>query len=519
MSEDNFNLNVHSSFINLSTNLHLLQNTLESTLSEFPGLATHEIHIPVSLIKEINNNEILLRECINIVIKQTRKVSSILKDNILNEIYLSKDIFNNKIKNLDHNISSVMSISTNLINTSSVSINNIKNFEKKNIVANHINFETQIRKFVQEISYLILNIKSNLIEISSLINELNIAITSERYEFSEYLKESFQRKISQDAQLLFKKIENNSNKIISNYEFEVKKVQDEYSKVLNDFNLLKESFENSEKTNKELLLKLSNYDKKLSENLENKNKDINIKMNEKFSEIDSSCNTKLAEIESSCNTKLTEIESSCNTKIEEIDATYMTAKNTYKQFSKLAEGAALLSLTDNYNLKAKEEQAEYKKFRGYTSYALYAAIGCTILILGIPIVEYWAENPPVNTNYFTVLTRLTISFMFFVLALFFSKQAAKHYECYQENNRTYLQLSSLEPFIANMTPDEQKEIRKGLIPSYFNQGTDGKFAAKGDEVDLPTNIHAIVNRAFDLVGEKKEPKAAENTATDTKASV
>ena len=61
--------------------------------------------------------------------------------------------------------------------------------------------------------------------------------------------------------------------------------------------------------------------------------------------------------------------------------------------------------------------------------------------------------------------------------------------------------------------------RKGLIPSYFNQSADGKFAAKGDEVDLPTNIHSIVNRVFDLVGEEKEPKTAENTATETKASV
>ena len=106
--------------------------------------------------------------------------------------------------------------------------------------------------------------------------------------------------------------------------------------------------------------------------------------------------------------------------------------------------------------------------------------------------------------------------MFFVLALYTSKQAAKHYECYQENHRTFLQLAALEPFMTRMSHDEQKEIRKGLIPSYFNQGSDGKFTAKGDEVDLPTNMYAIVNRAFDLVSEKKEPKAAESTVAESK---
>ena len=106
--------------------------------------------------------------------------------------------------------------------------------------------------------------------------------------------------------------------------------------------------------------------------------------------------------------------------------------------------------------------------------------------------------------------------MFFVLALYFSKQAAKHYECYQENHRTFLQLAALEPFMANMTLEEQKEIRKSLIPSYFNQSVDGKFAIKGDEVDM-SKMFTFMDKLSNLVpGNKKQVNEASNDAGSQK---
>ncbi|MFW2805155.1 hypothetical protein ACN6Q0_20190, partial [Acinetobacter baumannii] len=106
--------------------------------------------------------------------------------------------------------------------------------------------------------------------------------------------------------------------------------------------------------------------------------------------------------------------------------------------------------------------------------------------------------------------RLSISIMILVLALFFSKQAAKHYECYQENNRTFLQLAALEPFIANMSHEDQLAIRKQLIPTYFNQNADGKFASKGEEVDISTNVHSLLSQTLTLLAEKKDQKPSTN---------
>lgn len=188
----------------------------------------------------------------------------------------------------------------------------------------------------------------------------------------------------------------------------------------------------------------------------------------------------------------------------------------HSDFLTIVSNAGIYKLTENYKLKADEEKKDYKLNMWLTIGAIALAIIATIIVIIIPVIEHWKAIPPVPMDYFTLFARLSISIMFFVLALYTSKQAAKHYECYQENHRTFLQLAALEPFMARMTPDEQKEIRKGLIPSYFNQSADGKFAAKGDEVDLPTSMHAIVNRLIDVVAEKKEPKPAESPVAETK---
>jgi len=147
--------------------------------------------------------------------------------------------------------------------------------------------------------------------------------------------------------------------------------------------------------------------------------------------------------------------------------------------------------------------------------AIVLAIIATIVVITIPIIEHWKANPPVDMDYFTLFARLSISIMFFVLALYTSKQAAKHYECYQENHRTFLQLAALEPFMTRMSHDEQKEIRKGLIPSYFNQGSDGKFAAKADEVDM-SMMFTFMDKLSNFSQNKKDDNTTEIKATEAK---
>lgn len=189
-------------------------------------------------------------------------------------------------------------------------------------------------------------------------------------------------------------------------------------------------------------------------------------------------------------------------------------EKTHSDFKNLVENAGIYNLTENYSKKAEEEKEQYITYRAYTTWAIIAAIATTIIVLGIPIFEYWGVSQPINTGYLTILSRLSISVMFFVLALYLSKQAAKHYECYQDNHKTFLQLAALEPFITNMSDEDKLAIRKELIPIYFSQGNDTKYSPKGDEVDFSSNVTSIINKLIDKVDLKKSETEPSKSNSD-----
>lgn len=217
-----------------------------------------------------------------------------------------------------------------------------------------------------------------------------------------------------------------------------------------------------------------------------------------------------------------ELDLSKDTLISKIDNAIFDAHEKSKEietlhynFKSLVEKAGIYDLTKNYKDKAEEEQKEYKAFRKFTAWSIIAAIVSTLLIFIIAFFEHYFSGNNNQTNYLLLASRLSISVMFFVLAFYLSKQAAKHYECYQDNHRTFLQLAALEPFMARMTPDEQKEIRKGLIPSYFNQSADGKFAAKADEVDM-SMMFTFMDKLSNFGQNKKDTKVDNSATTEIK---
>ncbi|MNE18619.1 hypothetical protein D3C80_1116650 [compost metagenome] len=204
-----------------------------------------------------------------------------------------------------------------------------------------------------------------------------------------------------------------------------------------------------------------------------------------------------------------QLETITNEKITVIDQSYQNAQTNYEKFKDLVEKAGIYNLIVNYKEKAQEENDEYKRFRKYTNRAIYWAIGTAFVMFLISWGEIALTGK--DTNLFFFIYRMSISLMFFVLAFYSSKQASKHYECFQDNNRTYLQLAALEPFMEKMSEDEKKEIRKNLVPIYFSQSSEGKYSSKGDEVTLPADLKGFAEKLIDvgkglLDKAKDEPK-------------
>lgn len=320
------------------------------------------------------------------------------------------------------------------------------------------------------------------------LEKLNNKILEIEEKINEYSDSNYQKRLEEDTNLILKKFENQISNLIKTYENQVKRFNLDIKDSTESINIAKGNVENVELKNSELSSKLSGYERRLQQITDSRAEDIKIVLQE----------------------KLDNLETITNEKISAIDQSYLNAQKNHQKFKELVEKAGVYNLIVNYKEKAEEEKKEYKTYRKYTSRALYWAIGFTIFILGIPLVEHWLASQPVSIDYYSILVRLTISLMFLVLALFFSKQAAKHYECHQENNRTFLQLAALEPFMANMSPADQLAIRKQLVPTYFNQNADGKFASKGDEIDISTNMHNLLSQVISVVAERKDPKPSTN---------
>lgn len=351
-----------------------------------------------------------------------------------------------------------------------------------------------------EIEIILTNfIKKNKTTFAIFIRSLKAILKSLKLSFNQHqvsISESFRSALDKEIEIISKNFIHERGVIINGFKIDMQTLKEDLNLEKNNINQLIKS------SNSELTLL-----KKGLETVQENSFDLTNKINEYSNKVNNLIGNKAAELNKSLDEYIEVLKSSYDIKIKEINDSYENAKKNYQNFSALAERAGIYGLTQNYAKKAKEEKIEYQDYRRYTTFAILAAIATTVTIILIPIIEHWGMSITLDSNYYyTLMARLTISIMFFVLALYLSKQASKHYECYQENHRTYLQLAALEPFINRMSDEEQLNIRKSLIPIYFNQNKEGKFASKEDEIKLPQVISHLKNlRPLSKVNNQNKP--------------
>lgn len=392
--------------------------------------------------------------------------------------------FNEELVELTKNLSSEYQILNEKINLLHISATAVNNSIDLNI--NNINFAIFLNENFKDLSTNSETLLFCLDEIDIIIKKILLLSHSLKYKYYNILEEKYITRFRNESEILFKNFQANANRFLTETVHQSKKIKTDYENLHTDYTFVKKEIDElTEKTN-ELKKVYSGFEKRLQQLADSRSEDIQLVLEDKLKELE----------------RLNE------DKIDLIDTSYQQAKLNYEDFTKLVEMSGTYVLTDNYKIKSNEEKKDYITNRRWTVASISLAIFTTVIVIGLPIYEYWKANPPVETNYYTIFARLTISIMFFVLALYTSRQAAKHYECYQENHRTYLQLAALEPYISRMTPEEQKEIRISLIPILFSQSSDGKFASKGDEVGLPESFTAAIEKLIDTV---KEVKAGQNS--------
>lgn len=469
----------------------------------------------VSLFNQVSENEI---QDINIELVDQIKTISTTNNKIRSSIYSirhtflsleSNQISQNFEKSLKSKFSTIrvqISNINNILNEFDYGIEEInhpflhkissKDFE---VSSKPLSFYVDLKPFeIRDSRIKSLTIKNNEIYKKTLLlledfSKIKIEILDLKNKISEKNNFDYIERFKEDTDLILKKYELYINNITNKLENRIGNIHLNHTELVNNHNLLKSGLESS-------LTSLSNLNER-TQNIELEFSKILDTQTEKVeTDLNGSRNALMEIVES--------IKTDANTKLDEINTAHADFKN-------LVEKAGIYELTQNYKIKADEEKKDYKLNMWLTIGAIALAIIATIAVITIPIIEHWKASPPVPTDYFTLFARLSISIMFFVLALYTSKQASKHYECYQENHRTFLQLAALEPFMTRMSHDEQKEIRKGLIPSYFNQSADGKFASKGDEVDMAM-MFTFMDKLSNFGQSKKDTKPGESVAAETK---
>lgn len=417
------------------------------------------------------------------------KPNTVIKRN--NEFTYISNYFKNNFKNEINN--RIQETITFILNISDLFQNLILNENKKE----NIDFlESQIKStselLVQKKQDILNSLDDLLSRTCESISSLDISVPKNfKNSDAEYIS-----RIKEETNLLLKQYKNEIFNLNEKYENEFNNFKLDQEKIIKSSELIKINVEAGFNNLKLLNERIQNIELEFS-------KIIGVESTKVKKDLDNSREALIGVVDS--------ITIEATTKLNEINTAHSDFKN-------LVEKAGIYELTQNYKTKANEEKKDYKLNMWLTIGAIALAIIATIAVITIPIIEHWKASPPVAMDYFTLFARLSISIMFFVLALYTSKQAAKHYECYQENHRTFLQLAALEPFMTRMSHDEQKEIRKGLIPSYFNQGLDGKFAAKGDEVDMAM-MFTFMDKLSNFSQNKKDPKVVDNPANETKPQV
>lgn len=488
------------------------------------------------LLQKINSEIESYRTAFSNIENLQTIIIQVLPENIRNKVISINDFKaqDNQITLKINNISNLAHIIKNQFE-----VNVFKYVSEKFIEEFHINLKSLVsifednKKYLLEVSQLIdsyyrRNESYNIIHKEILEHGENTAIQNINQSLVTMLES--RKTIYQDLVLIenaFKNLNSDFNQLITiNDEVKlrenlinenlVEKIEAEKERLTKVFNHETSRLFNSAKTS------LSNFDldlktakdsvKNLKDSVDSGIKDLSI-LNDRAEKIDLELSKRISEKMLTVNEVLEknskEITQNLEQKLRDIDEQYNALRNkvfakstrirnAHNDFIRLVERAGIYELTQNYKEKAVEEKKDYNFFSWATIIAISLAIITTIVIIAIPIVEHWKANPPIETNYYTILARLSISLMFFVLAVYTSKQSAKHYECYQENHRTFLQLAALEPFMARMSEEEQKTIRKGLIPIYFNQNAEGKFATKGEELGMQFNMQAFVEKFFEV---------------------
>ncbi|MDY6451592.1 hypothetical protein [Acinetobacter faecalis] len=140
---------------------------------------------------------------------------------------------------------------------------------------------------------------------------------------------------------------------------------------------------------------------------------------------------------------------------------------TSRKFNEFISDETSIKLTDNFKAKASTEKKWYYVFNATSAIIIGVAIWMSYSSLTEFAKNHAEDFTQLDLYYLAI--RLLFSFLIFATVAFTNKLANKHYYHWKKNESTYLKLTALKSFIADMSPEKQQEIHEKLIDVYFGK--------------------------------------------------
>lgn len=167
-------------------------------------------------------------------------------------------------------------------------------------------------------------------------------------------------------------------------------------------------------------------------------------------------------------TDLTSFKSAETSKVDTaINDLQQSAKATISEIEKkLEEAQKLVSIISNHGVIGGYQKAANSE--RIEKWLWQAATAGTLICL----IVYATDHLASNIEWVTLVPRSLIAGAFIALASYAGLQAEKHRKAEQKNRRLELGLAAIDPFLANLDPQERDKLKQNLISSLFEKDSD-----------------------------------------------
>lgn len=149
-----------------------------------------------------------------------------------------------------------------------------------------------------------------------------------------------------------------------------------------------------------------------------------------------------------------------------------------------ATGSA--SMTGAFQNVGKSAAASASKWRLATAFSLGMLCVLGVLVLGM---DLWTDG---ELKWEQVLARANVTVPFLLFSGYAAAQAHRQHRIEEENKRLSVELSSIDPYLANLPKDVKQSLKATLAPRYF-QGIRQELPSEGSQ--LPTVPGAVQSLA------------------------